>query len=425
MGLVMFTMSITLILIAHNDRTTAWQRKETGDAFAIMEGGMARLLAQLSQAHNAPLLTLNYDTINPKTGKTYLGPDGIFNNGDEEEKTAVDEWRSLSATSSCTMGEAPNYSTSGTIGTGQYTLKSYRYNSDKQIGTLLMEGKQGESTSYMLITLSVNVGELKFPGILTTFSLYLEGRNVLGSNGNIYYNPAYAANTGLTGFSAPGEADRSQYLSALYSGPTDNIEGTIFACELTPTLAYTPPGSGGGFVVSNLGLIDGSMSLSGTSGQINVYTTEFDLDGTEILNIDTTEGPVHLYIDGPSILRGSSQIRNVRTDGQAPRVGDLRLIVTDQYAIELAGKTCIDTAFIYNPTSDVQLESLGDGCPSDGNTNIDGVVWAEDIDETIPGTSGIRVPDDVSSLSDILETVRIPQDNSFGGVLSWRRLYPE
>ena len=185
-----------------------------------------------------------------------------------------------------------------------------------------------------------------------------------------------------------------------------------------------PPADGGGFSVSNLGLIDDSLALSGTSGQVNVYIGEFDLEGTETLDVDTTAGPVHLYLDGPSRLQGSAQIRNIRTDGQAPKVGDLRLIVTDQYAIEILDTSCIDTVFIYNPTSDLYFQTTGDGCPSAGDTNVDGVVWVEDIDTTTPGTSGIRVPGDVSSLADAIGMVQFPTANRISGVLHWQMVYP-
>lgn len=84
LGLVMLILGLSSVMIAEGDRTTASLRKESGASLAIAEGGMARSLAQLSTPNNAVLLNRNYDTINPKTGKTYLGPDGTLNSGDEE-----------------------------------------------------------------------------------------------------------------------------------------------------------------------------------------------------------------------------------------------------------------------------------------------------------------------------------------------------
>ncbi|NJK40406.1 MAG: hypothetical protein HC934_01810 [Acaryochloridaceae cyanobacterium SU_2_1] len=93
MGFVMLMLGMTAIMVAQSDRITAWQRKESSVNLALTEGGMARTLAQLTYPNNAVLLNRNYDTINPKTGKTYLGPDGIANNGDEEA-AVINEWSS-------------------------------------------------------------------------------------------------------------------------------------------------------------------------------------------------------------------------------------------------------------------------------------------------------------------------------------------
>ena len=73
MGMVMMVMGLTAIIVAQSDRTTAFQRKQTNSSLAASEGGLARTLAQMTLPNNAVLLTRNYDTINPRTGKTYLG----------------------------------------------------------------------------------------------------------------------------------------------------------------------------------------------------------------------------------------------------------------------------------------------------------------------------------------------------------------
>ena len=77
----MILLGMSSMIMAQSDRITAWNRKESGASLAVSEGGMARTLAQLTQTDNRILLTRNYDTINPKTGTTYLGPDGILNSG--------------------------------------------------------------------------------------------------------------------------------------------------------------------------------------------------------------------------------------------------------------------------------------------------------------------------------------------------------
>ena len=99
LGFVMVILGLTTIMVAQSDRTSAFNRKQAGASLAIAEGGMARSLAQLTAPNNAVLLNRNYDTINPKTGKTYLGPDGMFNSGDEEA-SAIDEWTSYDPSNS-------------------------------------------------------------------------------------------------------------------------------------------------------------------------------------------------------------------------------------------------------------------------------------------------------------------------------------
>jgi hypothetical protein len=83
LGLVMTAIGITTILVAQNDRLAAQQRKESGSGLFVAEGGTARMLAQFQKPNNSLLLVRNYDSINPTTNKTYLGPDGVPNSGDE------------------------------------------------------------------------------------------------------------------------------------------------------------------------------------------------------------------------------------------------------------------------------------------------------------------------------------------------------
>lgn len=442
MGFVMMTLGIATLIIAQSDLTTSWQRKESGASLAVAEGGLARTLAQLTAPNNAVLLPLNYDTINPKTGKTYLGPDGILNSGDEEA-SAVDQWSG--ATSNPCLGAStgtPDLSTIGTMGKeSQYSLKAYRFNSTQQTAHLLVKGTQRDSSSYIAVTLTLT-SDNSFPGVLTSRSTYLQGRTIIGSNANLYYNPDYSADASLIGFALPGSANRSDYLDAIWSGTTDGfnedaVSGKITGCPVTFTMPNTAQGN-------NLGILNGSRTITGTSGTISRYQTPtIQLTGNDIVTVDTTAGPVYLYVNDYSALRGNSQIRNIRTDGQAPRVGDLRIIMTgiDNSPVDLFDTSCIDTAFLYSRDLDLQIQTTGDGCPSPGNSNFDGVVWVEDIvnskgsatsrpgtdtdgilGTTFGVTSGISVPDDVTSLADILTTINLPIKYKFGQVKHWQQM---
>ena len=84
MGLVMLIMGTTALMVAQSDRNSAFQRKQSNTSMFASEGGIARTLVQITDQNNNRLLTRNYDTINPNTGNTYLGPDGVPHSGDEE-----------------------------------------------------------------------------------------------------------------------------------------------------------------------------------------------------------------------------------------------------------------------------------------------------------------------------------------------------
>jgi hypothetical protein len=428
LGAVMMLASIVLIVQSQQGQSVAQGRTNTGNSLAIAEGGVARTLALLTKRNNAVLLTKNYDLINSNTGKTHLGLDAVLNSGDEES-TAVNQWTTNSSSNpGCSppnSAGAPNISYSGNIGSsGQYKLLAYRYNASDRTGTFLVEGKEGTlAAAYITVVVSIDSKNMNFPGVLGSDSVDLRGRTVSGVNGNVYYNPYYSNDRNLTGSAAPNSSNRRQFLNALWSGPNDNVSGTIFACALSSNIPYlTPQGA------TDLGDVNKSKTATNTSGQIEYYKAKkIDLTTGETLTVDTTEGPVYLYVKGGVILRGNSQIRNIRTDGKPPRVGDLRIIMgeADFKEAKIYDRACIDTAFIYNARSDVHLFGSGDGCPSSGSSNIDGVVWAEDISETTAtSTSGINVPDDVSSLSDILSTVglTIETKNQFGGVKNWQRV---
>lgn len=468
LGLVMLILGLSSVLIAQGDRTTASLRRESGASLAIAEGGLARSLAQLAVPNNAVLLSRNYDTINPETGKTYLGPDGILKSGDEES-SVVDEWTGYDPSGQpCYQQKAwgsPNFALTGSMGgTGTFTVKAYRFEPKAQKGTLFVEAsKDGQSTG-VLLTIAVQPELKDFPGIVLhdpypdddydAGLLALRGRQILGNNGNVYYPPQHSSDPSLTDSSAPGDATRTEYLNAIFSSPAsdgasgDTVSSQLFACQLSPAL---PNGSGG----TNLGTITTSQTLSGAGGTVptRYRIDRIDLAGNDVLTIDTTDGPVVLdFVNSAAPhqtirLQNSAKILNIRTDGQPPRVGDLRLHLIGRHdPILLYDRTCIQNAFIWSWSDEVRLLTSGPGCPGGKNTNVEGVIWAEailsaknastnrdinylneawdDYDTVITPnvTSGIAVPDDVSSLTDILEYVDWPVRYRFGGVEQWQRV---
>jgi hypothetical protein len=423
LGMVMLTLASLSLLVAQGDRTSAKQRDTSGASLFAAEGGIARSLAKLKKSNNSVLLTKSYDPLNPKTGKSYLGADGIPNSGDEGT-TSVNEWAAIAANpAACTTGGpiTSNMCYGGNISTkSQYTLLAYRYNSNQKTGTLLVKGEQGSSSSVISVTLIVRSPDQDFPGVVSKGNIELIGRKITGVNGNIYYDPAVSANPNLTGSASVGDAARPNYLNVLKSGTsdgftTDNISGKINAYKLNPTLSYTPQGS-------DPGDLKNTITLSSSGGITYYQINKIELKSNDVVTFDTTNGPIILFVkDGGQVL-DNARIRNYRSDSVPPRVGDLRII--SGKSLKVQDGACIQTAFIYIPNDKLELAGKSDGCPSPGDSNIDGVVWVNDIATTSGDLSAISVPNDVSSLSDILSSVNLPPSatNKIDSIQRWQRV---
>ncbi len=455
----MIALAGTSLLVAQNDRNNAVQRRASGASTLVSDGAIARALLELSKPNNGVLLVRNYDPIDPNTGKNYLGADGTAKSGDESAVT-VNQWTGYDPSSTSCFQQlgrgAPSISLNGTIGVNEtYIIRAYRYDKQNKIGTLLVEGNYRGQSSFVAVKITIEPVLDDFPGI-TLIShgdamngkAVLRGRSILGQNGNVYYTPISSADPSLTDISAPADATRSSYLNALWSSGSDGssgdkVEGKIFACRLSTSIPLTPQGA-------KLGTISTSTTLTGSAGGITFYQVDdIVLSNNHTLTVDTTSGPVYIYIlsnGGTIILRNTAKILNIRTDGQPPRVGDLRIInLGDTIAYtRLYDKTCIQNAFLYYPSDDLQLLTSGPGCPGGRNTNFEGVAWVEEIYSSknnagnrsvttwdpsemntlvTPGaTSGIAVPDDVSSLSDLLEYIDWPARYRYGSIKNWQQV---
>ncbi len=433
LGLSMITLGLITVVIAQDARDTAVLRQDTVASALTSDSAIAEILTQISTPQNSILLGKNYDPINPKTGKTYLGTDGIPNSGDEIT-TSVDEWQSLQP--AC-VTENPNLALTNSIsGNADYTVLAYRYHPQTQSGHLLVEGTHGEIGSYVYVNMAINPDTSNFPGVIAEESVYWQGRSL---NGNLYFDPSDSADTSLAAYADPDNASRSAYLNAIWSGSddgyfSDEIQGDLVACDIEFTLPYAAKGS-------NLGVINNSQTLSGsTSGITNYQADQIDLSGTHELTVDTTAGPVHIYVNNTTSLRDNAKITNLRTDGISPNVGDLRIIQTEPESngpVILYDTSCISNAFIYAPKVDVHLLTSGAGCSGSSN-NIQGVVWAEDIENSTNSltarfynrfdgpdlmtsgvTGGIEVPQNILSLTDALESINFSLGYKVGGINAW------
>ncbi len=467
LGMVMLALASVSLLVAQSDRNNASARQQSGASVLVGDSAISRVLVQLSKPNNGALLTRNYDPINPKNNKNYLGPDGVPNNGDETV-TLLDEWTGYNpSTKPCfqQLGwTAPNMVLAGSLGKEEsYTIRAYRYDKQQKLGTVLVEGNYKGQVSLVAITLVIEPVLDDFPGIAlinptngtTTNSpgvIALRGREILGSKGNVYYMPYNSADPSLTASSAPEDTTRPSYLNAIRSSDTqdgaseDTVDGKIFACQLNPSI---PQGIQG----TNLGVITNSQTLKGVGGKVPTFyrIEEIDLNNNEILTVDTTGGPVYFDVinngSGRGItLRDTARILNIRTDGQSPRVGDLRFMAREDSLVTLYDKTCIQNAFLWFYLDELRLLTSGPGCPGGQNTNFEGVAWMEAIlssknasgnrnvnyrgvpganydTQVTPGvTSGISVPDDITSLIDLLEYVDWPVKYQYGAIKNWQQV---
>ncbi|MGB8700689.1 MAG: hypothetical protein WCD18_14835 [Thermosynechococcaceae cyanobacterium] len=463
----MIALSVMTVLVAQGDRNSALRRKESGASVLVSDSAAARALLALSQPENGALLMRNYDPIDPNTGNNYLGSDGIPNSGDETA-LAVDEWTGYDPSNAPCFQQlgwgAPDLPLTGTIGNQEtYIIRAYRYDQRNRWGTLLVEGNYKGQRSKVAITFSIEPVAEDFPGVMVIDNTYgaskqvgvlgLRGRDILGHNGNVYYAPYSSAAPAFTGRSAPGDATRPNYLSAIWSSSTqdgaigDTVSGKLIACKLTPLL---PVGTKG----KNLGAIKTSLTLTGTGGPIPTFyqVEEIALANKDTLKVDTTNGPVYIEVvftgsnRNAISLKGQAKILNIRTDGKPPQVGDLRFLSWGDTGVTLYDQTCIQDAFFWFWKDELRLLTSGPGCPSGQNTNFEGVVWMEailssknatvnrdlnylgqtgqsyDTETTSGATSGIAVPDDVASLTDVLKYVDWPARYKYGAIKNWQRV---
>ena len=470
MGLVLTVMAVTTIILAQNDRSIALQRRESSSGLFVAEGGVARILAQLQKPNNALLMVRNFDTLNPSTNKTYLGPDGVPNSGDEET-AAVDQWTGYDLSShACFRAEgvgAPNLVKMASMSTdGTYSLKAYRYDPANRLGTLIVEGINKGQSSLVSVAFKVEPVTDDFPGIIVgrpylgvkAVALILRGRQILGSKGNVYYEPSSSADSALTGISKPRDINRGSYLNALWSSNNydgangDTVSGGIFGCNVMSNIPYKGTGT-------NLGILNANQTLSGMKGvnptvfQVN----QIDLANSDTLTVDTTDGPVQIEItdkgnpgsmpEAGIRLRNSAKIVNIRRDGQPPKVGDLRIVIRGNSLTTLYDQTCIQNAFLYSFQDELRLFTSGPGCAGGRNTNFEGVAWAEyiissknsssnrsitnyaassnsEFDTLVtPGaTSGIAITEDPSSLMDLVSDLDWPVRYRIGQIKTWQRV---
>ncbi|ATS19414.1 hypothetical protein BRW62_12520 [Parathermosynechococcus lividus PCC 6715] len=214
MGLIMMVVALTLISRSQLDVSTASLQKQTQQAFAVAEGGMARTLGLLNGNYQI-LLRRTYNPVNPNTGRRYLidravdpskvgqpnvgqpNTDPRQRNTDGIDATPVDEWNAASlgdAVPPCfTLNNVTDILLNGQIGTpvqGNYRILAYLYDQPTETGHLLIEGRLANNSpanAYVLQKMKITDRNVpaNFPGLLAQ-RINLGNNDVFGAvNGNV------------------------------------------------------------------------------------------------------------------------------------------------------------------------------------------------------------------------------------------------
>jgi hypothetical protein len=389
LGLVMIALATTATIVAQSDRNSSQARVARGANLITTEAGVARILTQLSKPENSPLLTQNYDPVDPATGKTFLGQDGIVNSGDETT-VATNEWASSTTSSSCggttTSSTAPSISYSGTVSSdATYTLQSYRYDPVKKQGHLLVVGKQGTEKSALKLTLSI---EAKSTTVVPGLWIQDNGKSKI-SGGQLQTN--ILDSTCSDKYSSKNVADLKTAQVPIPPGstPVTYIEQAGKPFPDLPIAGSVAPTAGTGtYSLSQITNSTGSLPRSGDTPHNGVLTyhvgnkDSIKLSGGGDLTVGTGNETIVLYLDGGMDFSGGSSIQLtpgtkliIYARGDLTLSGgsnngssaDLQIYNYTNGKITLSGGSTMKV-FLFAPTSVVTLSST---------SRVEGTIWSE------------------------------------------------
>ncbi|BCX11750.1 MAG: hypothetical protein KatS3mg067_0688 [Thermosynechococcus sp.] len=204
MGLIMIVVALTLLSRSQLDVSTTSLQKQTQQAFAVAEGGLARTLGLL----NGNYQVLLRRTYNPATNTNFNPPRPyLIDRSTDATKIgqpntsglavpSVNEWTKESLGSAAppcfSLDNLDTILLSGTIGTpvqGNYRILSYLYDQPTQTGHLLIEGRLANSPANAFVWQKMNITDrnipANFPGLLAE-KINLGNNDVFGEvNGNV------------------------------------------------------------------------------------------------------------------------------------------------------------------------------------------------------------------------------------------------
>lgn len=400
MGLIILLIGITMVIRSFNDKVTASTQKQTANSFAIAEGGLSRTLSLLNSSFQ-PFLKLSYDPINPSTGRTYLGSNGIANDGDEGT-TAVDDWSSLPAPPPCIdLRNLSKTLLQGNIGgaaTNNYQVLAYRYDASARIGTLLVRGQESNSEAVTLIQQTMQIEERRssnpadFPGLMAQ-EIDLKNNDVLGSvAGNVLC-------TNLTHCSIPdpsthcldGRPNRQALLAAIGAKRNSEVQGQIWVREVKwPPLPSIPPSAPTPIAITD------TTTLSPPTDSSDPYSyvvSSIQLRGNKTLTIDTSTRPVYLFLTGDLILSGRAAIIHTGSPERFRVYGNPEDADNgNDQTITLNGGSSTTSGFIYAPDARAGING-GSSTP-----DFRGAIWIKTWDGSASNRAEIEVPNEMAQL---------------------------
>ncbi|MFN4280521.1 hypothetical protein [Thermosynechococcus sp.] len=275
MGLIMIVVALTLLSRSQLDVSTASLQKQTQQAFAVAEGGMARTLGLLNGNYQIllrrtynPATNTNFSPSRPylisrSTDATKVGQP----NTTGLDVPPVNEWTAASLGSDAppcfTLDNLNTIVLSGTIGDtpdskGTYRVLAYLYDDQTQTGHLLIEGRlANNSPANAFILQKVKITDRRvpanFPGLLAE-RINLGNNDVFGTvNGNVICtNPANCVVPPAQ--CVNGQPTQQGLRSAVGALNNSTIEGAIAINKIDLPPFPTWPNPVGGSVLGNLTL---------------------------------------------------------------------------------------------------------------------------------------------------------------------------
>ena len=359
-----------------------------------------------------------------------------------------DQWSDPPFFSSvCSNSEGGMPDTSGDItGRGRYILESYTFNGSPFYGGKAEFRMRGEMTAggdttkaAAIVTETVDIkpkccttgyGEAcntsGFPGLLGMNDVDMGGNDLKGRlSGNLFcLNCTESIDNTCSVDSTTPLSDYTEADKICVIGGNTNqteVDGEIVLSPIDLPPVPTPPTSMAS-LYTNPPDITSSETIEGGSGSGNLLNGacqiddkgvthcvvgKIDLSGSDKLTVDTSNGPVRIYVTGDSVdFKGSSGIVHNPSTSQASDFGffgrpaDPDDLYTDQTVI-LRGSASTNNMWAYFPDGnlgikggagdDVNCDSLGECTGGD----ISGSVWGKNWGESNGTGAAITVPKDM------------------------------